>query len=59
MCEQAFGCTPLHAAALRGHTKCVRLLLNKGAIISATNGVSNKMSGKHVSTVMSQYAELL
>ena len=44
---------PLHFATLGGHTETVKLLMDRGANIDATDVVNEMMSGYHVILIIS------
>ena len=48
-----YGRTALGAAAYGGHTETVKLLLDKGANVDATDKVNEMMSGYHVMFIIS------
>ena len=58
ICEQD-GRTALGAAARGGHTETVKLLLDSGANVDATDKVNEMMSGYHVMLIISDTIMIL
>ena len=58
ICDQG-GRTAVHFAAYNGHTETVKLLLDRGANVDATDEVNEMMSAYHVMLIISETIMIL